>query len=153
MTGRSCEREPLVITAVRSLNGLAGLEDHIAACPACAETARLALLLRQAAATSAPIQPPPAPVVWEKLQLQRRQHAIRRATQCMRLMCILAGLYAVALIAWYLPELWQRQIATDLSPFSSGVAFAGVLAAILAVLIGSCCFAFLGSRTDFRLRS
>lgn len=153
MTGNVCEREPLVIAALRSGEWPAGLEHHVAACPACAETKRVAQLFHQAHVASAPLQPQPANIVWQKLQARRRQLAIRRATQCMTLMCVLAALYAVAFVAWYLPDLWNRQLASDLTPLSSGVGLAGVLTAIFAVLLGSCCFAYLGSRTDFRLRS
>ena len=44
----------------------------------------------------------------------------------------------------------SRQISAH-SP--GGVVLAGVLTAIVAVLIGSCCMVLLGSRTDFRLRT
>lgn len=151
MTPELCERETHVIAAARSGAWPAVLEAHIAACAACAETKRLAQLFHRAAA-SAPSEPPPAYAVWQRLQAQRRELAIRRATQCMTLLCVLAALYAVALAAWYLPRLWHAELAADLSTLSSGIAFTGVLAAILAVLLGSCCFAYLGSRTDFRLR-
>lgn len=147
-----CDREALVIAAVRSGAWTPQLEQHIAVCSACAETRRIAQLFRSAAVASGPFQPPPANIVWQKLQARRQQQAIRRATQCMTLLCVLAAVYAVALAAWYLPGLWHRQLATDLSPLLSGAALAGVLTAILAVLVGSCCFAYLGSRTSFRLR-
>ncbi len=152
MSHEFCEREPRIIAAVRTGDWPAELQNHIGACAACVETKRIAQLFRQAAIASAPVQPQPANVVWQKLQAQRRQLAIRRATRCMTLMCVLAALYAVAFAAWYLPELWHRQIAGDLTSLSSGGALAGLLTAILAVLLGSGCFAYLGSRTDFRLR-
>lgn len=152
MIQKACDREPLIVAAVRSGDWPDGLRDHIAECPTCAETKQIAQLFRQSAIASAALQPPSAHIVWEKLQARRRQQAIRRATQSITLLCVFAALYAVAFVAWYLPGLWNRQVATDISPLLSGPAFAGVLAAVLAVLIGSCCFAYLGSRTSFRLR-
>lgn len=149
MTQEFCEREALVIAAARSGAWAAGLEEHLAVCAACAETRRVAQLFRGRAAR----EPLPANLVWQRIQARRRQRATRRATRFMAAMCVLAGIYAVTLIAWYAPQLWRPQFVPELSSLSGGVAFAGVLAAILAVLVGSCCFAFLGSRTDFRLRS
>jgi hypothetical protein len=144
-----CEREALVVAAARSGSWTVELEEHVFACVECADTKRVAqLFLRHT-----PSEPLSANLVWQRLQAHRRQQVIRRATRFMATMCVLVVIYAVSLIAWYVPHLWQPQFVADLSPLSGGVAFAGVLAAILAVLIGSCCFAYLGSRTDFRLRS
>jgi hypothetical protein len=152
MSHEFCEREPRIIAAVRDGDWPAELQQHVAACAACVESKHIAQHFRQAAIASEPVQPQPAQIVWQKLQAQRRQLTIRRATRCMTLMCILAALYAVAFAAWYLPELWRPQLATDLTPLLSGAALAGVLTAVLAVLAGSCYFAYLGSRTDFRFR-
>jgi hypothetical protein len=154
MTQEACEREPLVVAAARSGIWTADLREHAAACPACTETARVtALFLRQAMAVSAGTQPLPAHVAWQKLEARRQQLLIRRATRCMTLLCALAAIYAVALGAWYLPQLWRAPLVTNLSPLASGVALTGVLTAIFAVLVGSCCFVLLGSRTAFRQRS
>jgi small-conductance mechanosensitive channel len=149
MSREFCDTEPLVIAAARSGAWTSALEEHRAECAGCAEAKRVALLFL-GQTTSEPL---PASLVWQRLQARRRQQAIRRATRCMTGMCALAVIYAIVLAAWYLPQLWHAQLATDLSSLSGGFAIAGVLAAILAVLIGSCCFAYLGSRTDFRLRS
>lgn len=152
MSQEFCDSEPLVVAAARSGAWPTGLEEHAGACSVCAETRRVAeTLLGHDAMTSA--QPLPANLVWQRLQARRRQLALRRATRCMALMCVLAAVYAVALAGWYLPQLWRWQLATDFSPLSNGVIFVGVLTAIVAVLLGSCSFAYLGSRTDFRLRS
>jgi hypothetical protein len=147
-----CEREALVIGAARSGVWPDGLEEHVASCAVCAETRRIAQMLLGPAAMM-PALPLPASVVWQRFAARRRQLALRRATRCMTLMCVLAAVYAVALAGWYLPQLWHARLVSDFSPLANGVVFAGVLAAILAVLLGSCCFAYLGSRTDFRLRS
>jgi hypothetical protein len=149
MSQEFCETEALVVAAARSGAWTSALGEHVAGCAACAETKRVAQLFL-GHATSEPLT---ANLVWQRLQARRRQQAIRRATRCMALMCVMAAVYAVVLAAWYLPQFWHAQLATDLSSLSGGFAFAGVLAAIFAVLIGSCCFAYLGSRTDFRLRS
>jgi hypothetical protein len=110
MTQQKCEREPLVVAATRSGNWPADLEHHIAACPACSETQRLAqLFLDHAGTISAQSRPPAASIVWHRFQAQRQQLALRRATRFMALMRILAALYAVALGAWYLPQLWHMQ--------------------------------------------
>jgi hypothetical protein len=146
-----CEREALVAAAARSGAWQDGLEQHVATCAICAETRRITQMLLGAAMR--PAQPPPANLVWQRFEARRRQLALRRATRCMALMCVLAAVYAVVLAGWYLPQLWHARLASDFSPLSNGVVFVGVLAAILAVLLGSCCFAYLGSRTDFRLRS
>ena len=154
MTQEFCECEPLVAAAARSGIWPDELEHHIGRCPACTETKRISqLFVMHAATMSAQNRPLPANLVWQKLQARRRHLAIRRATRLMTLMRICAVVYAVVLAVWYLPQLWHAQLIVDLGPLSSGTAFVGVLAAILAVLIGSCCFAFLGSRTDFRLHS
>jgi hypothetical protein len=154
MTQDICERESLVVTAVRSGAWPAELEQHASACAACTETKRVAqLFLEHAADSSARSQPLPANILWRKLQAQRQQLAIRRATRCMTLLRILAAVYALVLAAWYLPQLWHTQLTTDLSALSRGVVVAGVLTAISAVFIGSCCLVLLGSRTTFRLRS
>jgi hypothetical protein len=74
----------------------------------------------------------------------------------MLLLRILAALYAVALAAWYLPQLWQRQpaqLSTMLSSFSGGMVFTGVVTAVVAVVLGSCCLVLLGSRASFKLRT
>ena len=160
MRQRTCERAPSVIAA--TLSGIssadlpADLEDHLAACAFCTETKRIAQQFQQAATIAAQFPPPPAHIVWQKMQAQRQRQALRRATQCVTVMSILAALYAIALTAWYLPQLWHMQpsqLATSLSALSSGTVFVGVLTAILAVFLGSCCLAFLGSRTNFRLHS
>jgi hypothetical protein len=156
MRQRTCEREPNVIAATRSSTWPTDLEDHVAACASCAETKRIAQQFQHAARIAAQTPPPPANIVWQKMQAQRQRQALRRATQCVTVMSILAALYAIALTAWYLPQLWHMQPSqnsTSLSALSSGTVFAGVLTAILAVFLGSCCLAFLGSRTNFRLHS
>ena len=152
MSQEFCESELLAAAAARSGAWPAGLQEHAAACALCAEARRITEILFGHAAM-APAQPLPANLVWQKLQARRRQLALRRATRCMTLMCVLAAVYAVVLAGWYLPQLWHTRLATDLSPLSSGVAFVGVATAVVGVLLGSCCFAYLGSRTDFRLRS
>jgi hypothetical protein len=157
MTRRKCEREPLIVAAAHSGVWPAGLEDHVAACPDCADTNQIAqLFLEHAAAASAQSDPPAANIVWHRIQAQRQQLALRRATQCMTLMRILAALYAVVLAAWYLPRLWHMppgQLFTALSPLSGGMVFAGVVTAVVAVALGSCCLVLLGSRTIFPLRT
>jgi predicted anti-sigma-YlaC factor YlaD len=160
MRQRTCEREPSVVAQVRSGVWSADLKDHIAACATCAETMRVAQQFQRSAQHAAKIAaqtpPPPANIVWQKVRARRQKLALRRATQCVTVMSILAALYAVVLTAWCLPRLWHMQpsqVETSLSTLSSGTVFAGVLTAILAVFLGSCCLAFLGSRTNFRLRS
>jgi hypothetical protein len=152
-----CKQEPLVAAAARSGNWPAELEQHVAACAPCAETKRVAqLFLDHAATTSAQSRPPAAGLVWQKVQAQRRQQALIRATRCMTLMRILAALYAVALAAWYLPQLWHMQpaqLSTAFSALSSGMALTGVVTAVVAVVLGSCCLVLLGSRTTFRLHT
>src|SRR6476620_4237931 len=107
MRQRTCEREPSVIAATRS--GIspadlpAELKDHIAACAFCTETKRITQQFQHAATIAAQTPPPPAHLVWQKMQAQRQRQALRRATQCVTVMSILAALYAVVLTAWYLP--------------------------------------------------
>ncbi len=157
MIREKCEREPLVVAAARSGIWPADLEHHVAACPACAETKRVAqLFLDHAATASMQSQPPAANIVWRKLQAQRQQQALTRATRCMTLMRIMAALYAVALAAWYIPQLWRMQpapLSATLSALSSGLVFTGVVTAVVAVVLGSCCLVLLGSRTTFRLHT
>lgn len=152
-----CELEQQVAAATRSGIWPAELEHHIAACPPCSESRRVAqLFLQHAATTSAQSQPPAANIVWQKLQAQRRQQALTRAARCMTLLRIMAALYAVALAAWYIPQLWHAQpapLSTTLSALSSGIVFTGVVTAVVAVVLGSCCLVLLGSRTTFRLRT
>jgi len=74
----------------------------------------------------------------------------------MALMRILAALYAVAVGAWYLPQLWHMQPAqrsTAFSVLSGGMVLTGVVTAAVAVLLGSCCLVLLGSRTTFNLHT
>jgi hypothetical protein len=71
----------------------------------------------------------------------------------MTLLRILAAVYAVVLAAWYLPQLWHPQLTASLSTLSSGVVLAGVLTAIAAVALGSCCLVLLGSKTSSSLRT
>jgi hypothetical protein len=157
MTQDNCEHEPLVAAATRSGSWPADLEHHVAACASCAETKRVAqLFLGHAITTSAQSSPPSAGIVWHRMQAQRQQLALIRAARCMLLLRILAALYAVALAAWYLPQLWQRQpaqLSTMLSSFSGGMVFTGVVTAVVAVVLGSCCLVLLGSRTNFKLRT
>lgn len=154
MTQELCEHELLVAAAARSGVWSTDLRAHTDACPACTETARVTVLfLRQVSALAERTQPLPAHLVWQKLQARRQQLAIRRATRCMTLMCVLAAVYTVVLGGWYLPRLWHAPVVGNLSPLASGIALTGVLAAIFAVLVGACCFVLLGSRPDFRLRS
>jgi len=156
MTQRTCERESSVIAAMRSGIWPPDLRDHITACASCAETKRVAQQFQHAARIASQTPPPAANIVWGKVQAQRQRQALRRATQCVTVMSILAALYAVVLTAWYLPQIWHMQPSqnsTSLSTLSSGTVFAGVLTAILAVFLGSCCLAFLGSRTNFRLHT
>jgi hypothetical protein len=157
MTQDRCEHELLVAAATRSGSWPADLEHHVAACASCLETKRVAqLFLEHAVTTSAQSHPPAANIVWQKMQAQRQQQALLRATRCMMLLRILAALYAVALGTWYLPQLWQKQpaqLATTLSSLSGGMVFTGVVTAVVAVVLGSCCLVLLGSRTSFKLRT
>jgi len=157
MIWEKCERESSVAAASRSGCWPAGLEHHVPTCPSCADAKRIAqLFLEHAAATSAQSHPPAANIVWRKMQAQRQHQALIRATRCMTLMRIMAALYAVALAAWYLPQLWHMQPAqrsTAFSVLSSGMVFTGVVTAVVAVVLGSCCLVLLGSRTTFRLHS
>jgi predicted anti-sigma-YlaC factor YlaD len=156
MRQRTCERASSVIAATRSGIWPANLEDHLAACASCAETKRIAQQFQQAARIAVQTPPPAADIVWQKMQAQRQRKALRRATQCVTVMSVLAALYAVGLTAWCLPQLWHMhpsQNSTSLNTLSSGTVFAGVLTAILAVFLGSCCLAYLGSRTTFRLHT
>jgi hypothetical protein len=157
MSPDKCEREPLVAAAARSGIWPAELENHVTACAPCAEIKRVAqLFLDHAATTSAQARPPAANIVWQRMQAQRQQQALIRATRCMTLMRIMAALYAVAVAAWYLPQLWRLQPApfsTTLSALSSGMVLTGVVTAVVAVVLGSCCLVLLGSRTTFRLRA
>lgn len=154
MTRRTCERESSVAAAARSGQWSADLEGHLAACAICAETKRVAeLFLQHASVISTQLQPSAASVVWQRMQAQRRQLALKRATQCVTLMSLLAGMYAAVLAGWYLPRLWHPQLSTDLSPLSSGVVLAGIVTTLVAVLIGAGCMVLLGRRTDFRLRT
>lgn len=154
MTQRTCERESSIVDATRSGQWSADLEDHLTTCAVCTEAKHVAeLLLQHAAVLSTQIQPSAASVVWQRMQAQRRRLALKRATQCVTLMSVLAGMYAAVLAGWYLPRLWHPQLPTDISPLSSEVLLAGVLTAVVAVLLGACCMVLLGSRTDFRLRT
>lgn len=157
MTSDKCEREPLVVAASRSGCWPDDLENHVAACAPCAETRRVAqLFLDHAATSSTQAQPPAANIVWQKMQAQCQQQALIRATRCMALMRIMAALYAVALAAWYIPQLWHMQpapLSTAFSALSSGMVFTGVVTAVVAVVLGSCCLVLLGSRTTFRLHT
>jgi hypothetical protein len=151
-----CKHESLVVIAARSGEWPADLESHIAACVACAETRRVAQLFRRAVKLSTETQPLPAAIAWQRLEARRQQQVLKRATRCIALLWILAGVYAVALAAWSLPQLWHlpsSQLTASLIPLSSGIFIAGVVTSIAAVLIGSCCLVLLGSRTNFRLRS
>ena len=151
-----CEHESAVVLAARSGVWPADLEGHIVACAACAETRRVAQLFHQAAKLSTDTQPPPVAIAWHRLQARRQQQALQRATRCIALLWTLAGVYAVALAAWSLPQLWplpSSQLTASLIPLSSGIFITGVVTSIAAVLIGSCCLVLLGSRTNFRLHS
>jgi hypothetical protein len=155
MMQNPCEHESAVVFAARSGEWPDDLESHISACTACAETRRVAQLFRQAAKFSVETQPPPAAIAWQRLEARRQQQALKRATRCIALLWILAGVYAVALAAWSLPQLWHlpsSQLMASLIPLSSGIFIAGVVTSIVAVLIGGCCLVLLGSRTTFRLR-
>jgi hypothetical protein len=152
MTPDKCERESSVAAASRSGCWPSDLEDHVATCAPCAETKRVAqLFLDHAATTSVQSHPPAANIVWQKMQAQRQQQALTRATRCMTLMRIMAALYAVALAAWYLPQLWHMQPAPLSTALSGGMVVTGVVTAVVAVVLGSCCLVLLGSRTTFRL--
>jgi hypothetical protein len=154
MTQDHCEHELLVVAATRSGSWPADLEHHVATCASCTETKRVAqLFLEQAATTSVQSRPPAANIVWQKMQAQRQQQALTRATRCMTLMRIMAALYAVALAAWYLPQLWHMQPAPLSTALSGGMVVTGVVTAVVAVVLGSCCLVLLGSRTTFRLHS
>jgi hypothetical protein len=157
MTQDHCEHEPLVAAAIRSGSWPADLEHHVAACECCTETKRVAqFFFEHAATTSAQSHLPAANIVWQKMHALRQQRALIRATRCMTLMRILAALYAVALGVWYLPYLWQKQPAsfsTTLNAFSGGMVFTGVVTAVVAVVLGSCCLVLLGSRATSRLRT
>jgi hypothetical protein len=157
MTQEHCEHEPRVVASAHSGVWPANLESHVADCVICAETKRVTqLFLDHAATVSSQSRPPAANMVWQRMQAQRQQHALQRATRYMAWMRVLAALYAIVLAAWYLPQLWHMQSAPfsmTLSAFSSGTVLAGVLTAIVAVALGSCCLVLLGSRINFRLRS
>ena len=155
MNREKCECESAVIAAMRSGACPPDLARHIAACEICADTQRIAALFHNVAKTSAQFRPPSATVVWQRMQVQRQQLVLARATRCMTWMRILAAVYAVVLAAWYLPQLWHLQpaLSIDLGTLSGGIIFEGVLTAGIAVVLGSCCLVLLGSRTTSRLRT
>jgi hypothetical protein len=156
MTSQPCEYESSVVAASRSGVCSDDLARHIIACEICAETKRIAGLFQHAAKAPAQSQPPSANLVWQKVQAQTKQLALKRATRCMAWMWAAAAVYAVVLTAWSLPQLWHMEpshFSTALSTLSNGMVLAGVVTAVVAVVLGSCCLVLLGSRTTFRLHT
>lgn len=84
MASGSCGREDDVIRAAWGASGALeadrDLAAHLAACPACAETAWLARALRQERQVAgAEAQPPSAGLVWWRAQRRARADAARKA--------------------------------------------------------------------------
>ncbi len=146
-----------MVASIRSGAWSAELENHVSACAICTDTKRvMQLCLDHATTMSVQSPPPPAHIVWQQIEVQKRHLALARATRCIAWMRLLAGLYAVVLTAWFLPQLWHLRgapLSTSLSTLSGGTVFAGILAATVAVVLGSCCLVLLGSNADPGMRT
>ncbi len=78
----SCEKEPIVIEAVRNGRWEEELRAHVAGCQACADAALAAgFLLEMQEADLAAVKVPSAGWMWWRAQLRAKRAAAERATQ------------------------------------------------------------------------
>ena len=155
MTIDECERESSVIAAVRGSASSYELEDHMASCPACAETEHLMGSLLQHASQMSAENPPPAPWrIWRKMRERRQQSHRRRATRGLFLMWVFSAVYLVAVSIRYLPALWRIQSAElplTLSSLEGEMVLGSVAISVLLAAFGSCYLLASGRRIDARL--
>ncbi len=155
MTHNRCDRESLVVAATRSGESTAELDNHLATCATCAETSHVTRSLLQHAAMTWAQSPPPAPKrIWRKMQERRQQFARRRATRGLAVMWVLAAVYFIALLTYYLPALWHTQSANLEVTFKfreNGMPLAGLAISVISVALGSCYLLVSGRRIDSSL--
>jgi hypothetical protein len=150
-----CERESSVIAAVRGSASTYELENHVASCPACEETAHLAgSLLQHASQMSAENLPPAPGRIWRKMREHRQQFHRRRATRGLVLMWVFAAVYLVAVSIRYLPALWRLQSAElplALSSLDGEMVLGSIAISVLLAAFGWSYLLVSGRRIDSRL--
>ncbi|HUJ29957.1 MAG TPA: hypothetical protein VLY23_01655 [Candidatus Acidoferrum sp.] len=103
-----CERESLVIEAVRTGAWDADLRNHVAKCPACSDVALAALSLNEMRAVDeAESHVPDAGLMWWKAQLLAKRAAAERATEPITFVERFA--YACGLFCFVGVCVWQWQ--------------------------------------------
>jgi len=136
----ACEKEARVIKSVRTGFWDAGLEQHVADCPACSEAAFAARLLNEMRATDeAEARVPDAGLMWWKAQLLAKREAGEHATEPIRLIerfaYVLAAVCVIGVCAWQWPSLREWLLSHGNSGLQMGLssftAFAGHAARIL----------------------
>ena len=106
----SCEREQVLVTALRSGTLDAGLLAHAGICPLCSEALLVAQGLQQECAfLESELRTPDAAVLWRRAQSRARENALDKATLPIRVVRLCA--YAVAILAapWLAFEVSQPQ--------------------------------------------
>jgi hypothetical protein len=142
-----CVHASDVSRAVRTGFWPASLENHVEACPACAETRAVTqALLQESAATLS--HPPDAAHTWLEARRRARLHLHRRAAFWFRALRAITCIYVPALLIWTLTHrveapapLWKPSFRADFGSLLTGpaetFAISGALLAALCITMGS----------------
>lgn len=109
MKPHACHREESVVQAARSGRWSDELAAHVATCPSCRESSRVARWMTELAETvKAGMAPLPDPyLIWLKARIRRRARGSRRALLPIRIAGVLSAIGLAAIPALLPRESWS----------------------------------------------
>ena len=136
-----CEREGDVVRELRMARLPPELLEHVGSCAACAETQAVArVMLHAASLRSEGYGPPDAGRVWRRVELRKKELALRRAARPLLFMRALSVACVAVFAVWFLRYSWRPGLMELFSGWSvlvSESAFFAALIAMLGILIGA----------------
>jgi hypothetical protein len=144
MSIQRCDNELDFLAAMTSGVWPEAVQEHLRACPACADLALVMRTLCDSAAAAESEQVPDPATIWRAVVRQQRLETVRRATWPItvvaRIAIATAALTAAAGIVWLWPSL-QTEVTNAVRAYSiasaTGVSDLRTVAIALAALAGS----------------
>lgn len=145
MKGTSCEKENLLLGALRSGAWTPEIRAHAQECPVCSDLALVDEFLQNEAGLTAPIALPEPSLVWWKAQIAIKKRAMGRATRPVQAAQVMACFVsAIALIwlviaysaapSWMIDFSYRtRHAVVGVNPAAS----VGIVGCLLCLFVGS----------------